>query len=329
MMTLAHLDRAAPAPLPPAAVAEVASHRGASFASDGFVTSADGTRIHQYTVGEGSPALVCCDGLGCDGYVWKYIVEEFSPRHRVVRFHYRGHGSSDKPADPKRMRIADLCDDLLAVMDAQGLEKAVLLGHSVGAQVILEFHRRHPERVIALVPACGTYGRVVDTFKDSAASRLLFPFLTRFVRKYPEIVQKAWGILDTELAYFVATHTDVNGELVKREDFRPYLAHLSQMDVQLFFNLAQDAGENDNLRHLDQVDVPTLVIAGERDGFTPHWLSTVMHARIRGSELLTIPGGTHTAPIEMPELVTLRLRRWLEERVLPGLASHEGTKLEG
>ena len=45
-----------------------------------------------------------------------------------------------------------------------------------------------------------------------------------------------------------------------------------------------------------------------------------MHARIRGSELLTIPGGTHTAPIEMPELVTLRLRRWLDEKVLPHLA---------
>lgn len=299
----------APSPSPPA--------RGASFATDGYVDSRDGTRIHHYTVGDGGPALVCCDGLGCDGYVWKYVAEEFAARHRVVRFHYRAHGLSDKPRDRSRMRIVDLCDDLEAVLDAQGLEQAVLLGHSVGVQVILEFHRRNPGRVIGLVPACGTYGRVVDTFRDNAASRRLFPLVSRLVNRFPDAVQRAWSVLDTDLAYEVATRTDVNGDLVKREDFRPYLAHLAKMDVRLFFTLAADAGLNDNLLHLEQIDVPTLVVAGERDGFTPHWLSQVMHARIRGSELLTIPGGTHTAPIEMPELVTLRLRRWLDEKVLP------------
>ncbi len=58
--------RTHPATMPPPV-----SRPTASFAAQGSVSSRDGTRIHHYTVGEGAPALVCCDGLGCDGYVWK------------------------------------------------------------------------------------------------------------------------------------------------------------------------------------------------------------------------------------------------------------------
>jgi pimeloyl-ACP methyl ester carboxylesterase len=92
------------------------------------------------------------------------------------------------------------------------------------------------------------------------------------------------------------------------------------MDPRLFCRLLADAGEHDAWPHLRHIDVPTLIVAGEHDGFTPAWLSARMHARIRGSELCTIPTGTHTAPIELPELVTLRLRRFLDERVLPLLS---------
>lgn len=295
-------------PLAPASVPEAVSR---------FIESRDGTRLHVYTVGEGGPAMVFCDGLGCDGYVWKYLVEDLAPRHRLVRFHYRGHGRSDPPADRSKMRVSDLCDDLLSVLDAEGLEKAVLFGHSLGVQVILEFHRRHPERVLAMVPVCGSYGRPLDTFHDAKVAKYVFPVLRRIFRRFPSAAQKAWSIADTELAYQVALRTEVNGELVRREDFRPYLSHLGNMDVQLFMTLLADAAEHDALLHLQDIDVPTLIVAGTRDGFTPYWLSAVMHARIPNSELLTVPLGTHTAPIEDPELVCLRVRRFLDERVLP------------
>ena len=290
------------------------SATGTSFATDGFAVSRDGTRIHYTVVGEGGPALVCCDGLGCDGYVWRYIAEAFAPRHRIIRFHYRAHGQSEAPKDPERMRVADLCDDLEAVLDAARVDAAILLGHSVGAQVIFDFHRRRPERVLGLVPLCGTYGRVTSTFRDSPVAGPLFPHIARAATRHHRLVQKIWKVFDTELAYQIALRGEVNGSLVRRDDFRPYLAHLSKMDVRHFFRLAIDAGQNDNLEHLANIRIPTLIIAGENDVFTPPWLSQVMHARIHGSELLTIPGGTHTAPIEMPDLVTMRMARWLQER---------------
>src|SRR3954468_16806480 len=124
------------------------------YATNGYATSKDGTRLSYSSVGAGPVALVCCDGVGCDGYVWKYIADDLSAHFRVVRWHYRGHGLSDTPSDFSRYRLEHLCEDLEAVLNANGLDKAVLLGHSLGAQVVLEFHRRHPERVVALVPVC-------------------------------------------------------------------------------------------------------------------------------------------------------------------------------
>lgn len=290
---------------------------GPATATEGYVPSSDGTRIHWYTVGEGEPTIVCCDGLGCDGYAWKYVTEELSKDHRVIRWHYRGHGTSDIPADRSRMRLQDLCDDLLAVLDEHKADEVVLLGHSLGVQVIFEFWKRYPERVKALVPMCGSYGKPLDTFRDLPALKYLFPYLNKAIQRYPLVAQAAWKVLDSELSFQVATRVEVNGDLVKREDFRPYLKHLSQMDVTLFFSLLADASEHDSLEYLSEIDVPTLIVAGEKDKFTPAWLSNVMQARIPESELCTVPMGTHTAPIEMPELINLRLRRFLEQRVPP------------
>ena len=165
------------------------------------------------------------------------------------------------------------------------------------------------------MPVCGTYGRVVDTFHDNPVARLLFPLIRRLVGRYPEQARALWRRLDSDLLYDLATVTDVNGRLVHREDFRPYFSHLATMDVRHFFALAEAAARSDNLAHLPAIDVPTLIVAGERDRFTPDWLGEVMHRRIPDSELLVVPGGSHTAPIEMPELINLRIARFLTERL--------------
>src|SRR5205809_463414 len=58
-----------------------------------FVPAADGTRLYTKVRGEGRP-VVLCDGLGCDGFVWRYLEEPLAAQYQVVRWHYRGHGLS-------------------------------------------------------------------------------------------------------------------------------------------------------------------------------------------------------------------------------------------
>ena len=280
---------------------------------EGFTEGADGTRIHWSTVGQGGPTLVCNDGIGCDGFAWKYLVRDFARSHRIVRWHYRGHGRSGIPQDRARIGFDDLCGDLEAVLAAtRTTEPAVFLGHSMGVQVALEFHRRHRDRVSGLVLICGSHGLPLDTFHDSKALKTIFPALFAAAERWPDAMNLIWKLGSSgELAYQIATHLEVNGKLVHREDFTPYFTHLSGMDPRLFLGMLKHASEHTAWDHLPTVDVPTLIVAGTQDTFTPFWLSEEMHDRIPGSELLTVPGGTHVAPIEHPELIALRLEKWL------------------
>ena len=291
---------------------------------EGFTEGADGTRIHWSTVGQGARTLVCNDGIGCDGFAWKYLVRDFARSYRIVRWHYRGHGRSGIPTDRARIGFDDICGDLEAVLTATRTGEAVLLGHSMGVQVALEFHRRHPARVSGLVLICGSYGLPLDTFHDSKALKTIFPSLFAAAERWPDAMNLIWKFAaGGELAYQIATHLEVNGRLVHREDFTPYFMHLSGMDPRLFLGMLKHASEHTAWDHLPTVDVPTLIVAGTQDTFTPFWLSEQMHDRIPGSELLTVPGGTHVAPIEQPELIALRLEKWLS--ALPAVRALDKT----
>jgi pimeloyl-ACP methyl ester carboxylesterase len=294
-------------------------------AESGFTEGADGTRIHYSVVGtaaDARPTLVCCDGIGCDGFAWKYLVRDFADTHRIVRWHYRGHGRSGIPEDRSHVGFDDISGDLLAVLRATGTREVVLLGHSMGVQVALEYHRRHPELVRALVLICGSHGLPLDTFHDSKALKILLPSMLTAADRWPQAVDLIWRFAaGGELAYQIATHLEVNGKLVHREDFTPYFRHLSAMDPRLFLGMLKHASEHTAFDHLPEIEIPTLIVAGTQDTFTPYWLSEEMHDRIPGSELLTVPGGTHVAPIEHPELLTLRLEKFFA--ALPAARKHE------
>ena len=73
-------------------------------------------------------------------------------------------------------------------------------------------------------------------------------------------------------------------------------------------------GEHDGWDLLPLIDVPTLIIAGSRDVFTPRSAAERMARRTRGSEIMLLPGATHYAALEYPEMVNLRLEKFFRER---------------
>jgi pimeloyl-ACP methyl ester carboxylesterase len=281
-------------------------------AEEGFAEGEDGTRIYWSAVGGGEePALVCCDGIGCDGFAWKYVVRDFARSRRIVHWHYRGHGRSGIPKDRNRTGFDDLCGDLAAVLRCSGTREAIFLGHSMGVQVALEFHRRNPGAVLGLALICGSHGLPLDTFHDTQVLKTAVPALMKAAERWPDATQFLWRLAaGGEWAYQIATHLEVNGKLVHREDFAPYFDHLAGMDPRLFLTMLLHAGAHTAYDHLPEVKVPALVVAGTHDTFTPYRLSEEMQSRIPGAEMLTVPGGTHAAPIEQPELIGLRLERF-------------------
>ena len=283
-----------------------------------FAVGGDGTRIFWEEWGEGAPAVVLCDGIGCAGYIWARLAPELARRQRTIHWNYRGHGRSERPRDPERVTLDDCVDDLLAVLDAAGVKRAVLAGHSMGVQVVLEAYRRAPERVQALLLTCGSFGRPLETFHDSWVLAAIFPALKSAVLAAPELARLAFRtVLPTRLALEVGRYLEVNRQLLRPEDLRRYLDDLAEVDPEIFVRTLASAAAHDAWPELAKIAVPTLVVAGEKDGFTPMWLSERMRSAIPGAEMLVLPAGTHTGLLEHPELVALRVEKFLAERVSP------------
>ena len=276
----------------------------------GFHTASDGTEIWYGTVGQG-PAMVLCDGFACDGFIWPYVIDRFHEHFRIVRFHYRGHGQSSRPVDPGRVAVEDLCGDLRGVLDDLSIEHAIFAGHSMGVQVILQFYGLYPELVDALIPMCGTYKRPLDTFHDSDRLATLLPYIDRAVELAPEQLQSMWKKLLPSRFSMLASRAELNPRLVRSADFLPYLEHVSRMDLRVFVRMLSELADHTAEDILPTIDIPMLIIAGERDTFTPRYRSEEMEAAVASAELLVLPNTTHAAPLELPDMVEDAVERFL------------------
>jgi pimeloyl-ACP methyl ester carboxylesterase len=126
-----------------------------------FVTSPDGIRIAYEVSGEGTPAVVLVHGWSCDRTYWKGQIQPFSRQYKVVAVDLAGHGESG--LGRKTQTMAAFGGDVAAVVDKLGLKRVVLVGHSMGGDVIVEAARKLPGRVVGLV--------WVDTYRQLGKPR--------------------------------------------------------------------------------------------------------------------------------------------------------------
>lgn len=288
----------------------------------GFADTEDGHALYWRAVGNGPRALVCCNGVGVSTFFFKYVADHFRDTHTVVMWDYRGHGRSTVPEHPE---VADLgiernARDLFLVCDAAGIDRpAVLVGHSMGCQVILEAAHQDQDRVAALVPMLGTFSRPLDTFMDSPYSRPMF----NVIKRAADLGGKAstrmlLPLYANRLTYRASGLTGlVDRHYAMKRDIDKYLEHLVHLDPRVFLRMVDLMADHDMEPFLPHVRVPTLVIAAENDVFTPLHRSRRMAALIPGAEILVLAEASHAAIVEHPETINKRLRRFLDERVDP------------
>ena len=278
---------------------------GTAEAPDGAVLSwrADGT----------GPALLCSNGIGVSTFFWRRLAEHFAPTHTVITWDYRGHGRTPVPQHPEGVTVAQCARDLWTVAERAEVAEAVLVGHSMGAQVSLEAYRLRPRAVRAFVPVLSTAGGVFSSFLGGAALTPLLTLLFEVAARNAPLAEKAVRAALRLPGVWPAVRAlgMVHPDLCPREDFEPYFEHLRQLDLRAYFALARDLLSHDATPLLSEVRVPTLVIAGERDLFTPVARSRQLAAQIPGAELLVVRGGTHAALVEQPELIALAVEKFL------------------
>ena len=122
---------------------------GSQGAVSGTATSSDGVPIRYHAAGKGDPALVFVHCGGCERGFWDVQVAYFAAKHRVVALDLAGHGQSG--GGRKDWTMAAFGQDVVSVVEALGLKRVVLIGHSLGGPAVLEAARRMPGRVAGLV----------------------------------------------------------------------------------------------------------------------------------------------------------------------------------
>jgi pimeloyl-ACP methyl ester carboxylesterase len=143
----------------------------------GEVRSRDGLAVRYDVVGRGAPALVFVHGWSCDRSYWRYQTAYFAERSTVVAVDLAGHGESG--TGRVAWTMGSFGDDVVAVIDALDLREVVLVGHSMGGDVVVEAARRRPDRVLGLVWV-DTYRELSASTEGDAAEEELESFVARF-----------------------------------------------------------------------------------------------------------------------------------------------------
>jgi len=215
-----------------------------------------------------------------------------------------------------RLRSAvreDFAADIDAVRRHIGDPPVVLFGHSFGCQVALEGYRRRREKIRGLVLLCGSAGRVTHTFRGTDALAQILPGLIERVRANPLLARGLWGSVPPELSLRIASLTgEIDARLMDPRDLLPYLQHMADIDLLMFLRMLNEAGEHSAADLLPEIEVPVLVIGGDRDNFTPVRYAEELAKALPKGELLML-SATHVAPLEQRGAVHERIGAFLDK----------------
>jgi len=248
----------------------------------------NGMNLYHEVHGQGEP-LVMIMGFAGSRAGWIFQRRVFHKYFQVITFDNRGVGKSDKPDGPYSIRM--MAEDTIGLMDHLGIEKAHILGVSMGGYIAQELAINHPERVRKLVLGC-TYARQDDTGGHSPEYHrgmgLAEGCPAEELRKIP--IAK---VLRAEfpLAF--------NGRLYKISAF-PFIGIYARlMATQGVAAQFQAIVGHDTLERLQMIQAPTLVITGTRDRIIKPVSSEVLAKMIPNARLVKIEGGPHSVFVGM------------------------------
>ena len=127
----------------------VGAGTASAFDGESQFAKLDGAKIHYKSYGKGREALVLVHGWSCDLGHWRDQIPDLSKRNRVIALDLPGHGQSDKPQVAYTMDL--FANAIDAVMRDAKIEKAVVVGHSMGTPVARQFYRKYPQKTLAIV----------------------------------------------------------------------------------------------------------------------------------------------------------------------------------
>ncbi|CAN5732542.1 alpha/beta fold hydrolase [soil metagenome] len=257
---------------------------------------ANGIELYYEASGSGAP-LVLIEGLGVATWSWERQVPEFARHFRTIVYDNRGAGLSSKPAGP--YTIGQMADDLAGLLDGLGIERAHVVGASMGGMVAQEFALRYPARVDRLVLVATTAGGATHVPMTPET-------LARF---FAPAAPGREGIRD-RLRLAVSDSFLATSYAERMIDVR-----LAEPQPSHAFHAQAAAGATfDRSATVSQIVAPTLIAAGTADVIVPVANARFLAERIPDSRLVMYEGLGHQFFVEAPDRFNRDVIDFLQQR---------------
>ncbi|MGJ6125746.1 3-oxoadipate enol-lactonase [Mycolicibacterium sp. Y3] len=246
--------------------------------------------VEVYAVVTGSgPAVVLSNSLGSDHRMWDAQVAELEKHFTVIRYDTRGHGASPVPPGP--YSIDDLTDDLVALLDRLDIERAHVVGLSLGGMTAMRLAARNPERVDRMVLLCtGAHLPPAQGWIDRAAT------------------VRAGG--SAAVAAAVVARWFSPGYAGDRTYWEQMVA---ATDAEGYAGCCEAIAKLDVRDQLQAITASTLAIAGSDDPATPPAVLASIADAVPGARLLIVDHAAHLANVEQPAIITSAIIDHLEQ----------------
>jgi pimeloyl-ACP methyl ester carboxylesterase len=246
--------------------------------------------IHFSEHGSGPPLLLV-HGIMVSGDMFDPVVEHFSKRHRVIVPDLRGHGRSRNLPSP--YTVAQLATDLARLLEQLDIESTAVLGYSQGGAIAQQFVLDYPKRCNRLILAC-TYAFNMATFRE------------KFEGHVTPLLIRSLGM--KRFAKFVIS---IGLKQVSKERQTWVIDLIAAQDGKLMSSAWKEAMAFDSRDRLNEIECPTLIVAGAKDEAVPLHHAKMLHGGIAGSQLVVVDDADHALIWAHPDKLVRAVDKFL------------------
>jgi pimeloyl-ACP methyl ester carboxylesterase len=250
----------------------------------------DGVRVHYKLLGRGKMTLVFVHGLGGELNVWREQAGHFASHARVLVLDLPGFGQSDKPQNVKyTMRF--FARSVRAAMDDAKVDRAILVGHSMGAAVIREFDRMYPSRTRGLVAVDGA---LINNLPPEAAEKFIGPL------RGPDFAKNLDAFFDSLTDH---ASPSLRADIKSAAAATPQYVIVSSME-EMFDPAVWKA---------DKITIPLLVVNTSSPMWTAKYVDAI-RAMAHDLRYMTIDDADHFLMLERPEALNEAIDKWMKTK---------------
>lgn len=257
--------------------------------------------------------LVFNYGLVCSNYHWSYQLDYFDQLGYKILIHdYRGHFQSTHTQEISEITFEQISKDLNKIITELNIFRPILIGHSMGVNICLEYAKEHDKEIEKLILISGTMIPVHNIMMNTHLTGSVKPILQDLLKKHPKYVKNFWKYGGWNPLIRKLVHIGgFNKEHVSNEFIEIYLNKLGQLGPELFMQLISQMHEHDILAFSNLIKSKTLIIGGNKDKVIPNFSQRLINSKLKNSELYIIHEGSHVPQVDFPEIINERINYFL------------------